>query len=293
MNRNSIALAAGGLAVVVLPVLLALQLVSASRSGVWSMKTADTVAEAIDAFKDEGFDPEAMLDTASPKIPPVFLAELPGDLRSVRDTDRRKAIFVSIVLPHILRANDRLRADRARLIRLKRANQAERTSRSRDRKWLARMAKSYRTKPMAFDELLKRVDVVPPRLAVAQAVQESGWGTSRFARLGNALFGQHAPVGANAITSKGDGAVALKSFDSIQRSVLGYMQNLNSHDAYREFRTMRAAMRQAGRPVDAVELAGSLSRYSEEGPLYVDRLRTVMNMSEVAAAKGAKLAVQE
>lgn len=291
MNRNNIALAAAGLAVVVIPALVAVQLVSDSRSRGWSTTTADTVAEAIDAFKDEGFDPEAAL--VSGNIPPIFLAELPDDLRAVKNTDRRKAIFVSIVLPHILRANDRLRDDRARLLRLQRANRAERTFGSRDRKWLARMSKSYRTKPLAFEELLRRVDVVPPRLAIAQAVQESGWGTSRFARLGNALFGQHAPVGANSITSKGDRGVALKSFDTIQRSVLGYMQNLNSHNAYREFRKMRAQMRAAGRPIDAIALAGSLSRYSEEGTLYVERLRTVMEMREVAAAKGAKLAEEE
>lgn len=293
MNRNMISLATVGIVAFGLPVLLAYSLVPKSGPGAWRSTTADTVAEAVDAFKDAGFSPEALLDTSAPKIPPVFLAKLPGDLKSVRDTDRRKAIFVSIVLPHILLANDRLREDRARLERLKRANANEHTLRPRDRKWLADMAKAYRTKPMAFDALLRRVDEVPPRLAIAQAVQESGWGTSRFARLGNALFGQHAPVGANSITAKGDAGVALRAFDTIHLSVLGYMQNLNSHKAYREFRAMRASMRRSGARLDAVALAGSLSRYSEEGQLYVDRLRTVMNMREVAAAKGAKLAEEE
>lgn len=293
MSRNNLLLAAAALALIGLPVWLAYSLVQDSRYRGWSTTKADTVVEAIDAFKDAGFDPEVALTDGTPKIPPVFLAALPGDLKSVKDTDLRKAVFVSIVLPHILRANDRLREDRARLLRLQRAAAEKRTLRSRDRSWLMKMAQAYRTKPTAFDELLRRVDVVPPRLAIAQAVQESGWGTSRFARQGNALFGQHAPVGANAITAKGDDRVALKSFATIQRSVLGYMQNLNSHTAYREFRSMRASMRRTGTPIDAFALAGSLSRYSEEGQLYVDRLRTVMNMSEVAAAKGAKLAEGE
>jgi Bax protein len=293
MNRKSAALLVAGAAVVGLPVLLAHSLVSDSKSRGWSTTSADTVREAIDAFKDEGFDPEAALVSGNAKIPQVFLAELPGDLRNVKSTDRRKALFVSIVLPHVLRANDRLREDRARLLRLQRADRAERTFGKRDRKWMARMAKAYRTKPMAFDELLRRVDVVPPRLAIAQAVQESGWGTSRFARVGNALFGQHAPVGDGAITARGDSNVGMKSFDTIQRSVLGYMQNLNSHRAYGEFRNMRVQMRQAGRPMDAMALAGSLGRYSEEGALYVDRLRTVIQMTEVAGARGAKLAEEE
>jgi Bax protein len=293
MNRNRITLAIAGFAVLIVPVLLAIQLVSDSRSRGWSTTTADTVVEAIDAFKDEGFDPEAALVSGKSKIPQVFLAALPDDLKSVENTDRRKALFVSIVLPHVLRANDRLREDRARLLRLQRADKAERTFGKRDRKWITRMAKAYRTKPMAFDALLRRVDVVPPRLAIAQAVQESGWGTSRFARVGNALFGQHAPVGEGAITAKGDSAVGMKSFDTIQRSVLGYMQNLNSHPAYAQFRQMRADMRQSGRPMDAMALAGSLGRYSEEGLLYVDRLRTVMQLPEVAGARGAKLAEEE
>tara|TARA_R110000868_G_scaffold39376_4_gene137131 strand:+ start:53163 stop:54044 length:882 start_codon:yes stop_codon:yes gene_type:complete len=293
MNRNSIALIAAGVFVVGLPVWLAHSLVSESRSRGWTTISAGTVREAIDAFKNEGFDPEAAIASGVARIPKVFLAELPGDLKNVTNTDRRKALFVSIVLPHVLRANDRLREDRARLLRLQAAHRAEKTFGGRDRKWLKRLAEIYRTKPLAFEDLLLRVDVVPPRLAIAQAVQESGWGTSRFARVANALFGQHAPVGGDAITAKGDSAVALKAFATIQRSVLGYMRNLNSHQAYAQFRTMRAEMRGNGRALDAIALAGSLGRYSEEGALYVERLRTVMQMPEVAGARGARLAEEE
>jgi Bax protein len=293
MNRSSFAFTVGGVVVVAALVLLAESQVSDSRSRSADSTRADTVAETIDLFKAEGFNPEISLKAAAPRIPPVFLAALPDDLTSIRDTERRKAVFVTVVLAHVLWANDRIRDDRARIERLQRANLVEKTLRSRDRKWLERMAKKYRTKPMAFDELLRRVDVVPPRLAVAQAAQESGWGTSRFAQAGNALFGQHAPVGENVIRAKGDPDVALKAFDTLHRSVHGYMQNLNSHRAYRQFRDMRAEMRANGRPLDAFELAGSLGRYSEEGDLYVGRLRTIMRMSEVAAARGARLAEEE
>lgn len=293
MSRNDIVLAVAGVAVAGMMILLADRLVSESKSRGWPTSSADTVREAIDAFKEEGFDPEAALKEGSMRIPKIFLAALPGDLGSVRNVDRRKAVFVAIVLPHVLRANDRLRQDRARLERLRRADRAEKTLRSRDRKWLAHMAKVYRTKPMAFEELLRRVDVVPPRLAIAQAVQESGWGASRFARAGNALFGQHAPVGAGTIRARGDSAVAMKAFDTIHRSVLDYMRNLNSHRAYREFRNTRAKMRRAGGPMDAMILADSLGRYSEEGALYVARLKNVMQLPEVAAARGARLAEGE
>ena len=293
MDKNSIALIVCGAAIVAAPVMLALNLLPDGRYGKMATTSVGTVAEAIDLFKDEGFNPEVALKPGGKAIPPVFLAALPDDLRSVADTDRRKAVFVTVVLAHVLWANDRLREDRARIERLRKASLAEKTLRTRDRKWLARIAKKYRTKPMAFEELLRRVDVVPPRLAIAQAAQESGWGTSRFARTGNALFGQHAPVGAGAITAKGDARVGLKAFDTIQRSVIGYMQNLNSHPAYTQFRRLRADMRQNGQPMNAVILAGSLGRYSEEGMLYVDRLRAIMRLPEVAAAREARLAAED
>lgn len=293
MDRNSIALIFAAAAIATGPVVLALNLLPDGRHGRMATTRADTVAEAIDLFKDEGFNPEVALKAGGPKIPPVFLASLPDDLISIPDSGQRKAVFVTVVLAHVLWANERLRTDRGRIERLQQVNLAEKTMRTRDRKWLLRMAKKYRTKPMAFDELLRRVDVVPPRLAVAQAAQESGWGTSRFARAGNALFGQHAPVGKGAITAKGDAAVGMKAFETIQRSVLGYMQNLNSHRAYSGFWDMRAEMRRNGRPMDALALAGSLGRYSEEGALYVDRLRTIIRMPEVAAARGARLVGEE
>jgi Bax protein len=169
----------------------------------------------------------------------------------------------------------------------------KRKLRTRDKQWLASLAEKYRTKPMAFGSLLRRVDVVPLRLAIAQAVQESGWGTSRFARVGNALFGQHAPVSGNSIQAKGDPKVALQAFTTIHLSVLGYMQNLNRHSAYHDFRSMRASMRRSGAPLDPTLLVGSLSQYSEEGQLYVDRLRTVIYLPEVAAAKGAQFSEKQ
>ena len=293
MNRNSIVFAIGGCVAAAALVMLANVQVSGSRARNADTSNAATVAETIDLFKDEGFNPELSLKGAAPRIPTVFLATLPDGLESMRDVDRRKAVFVTVVLAHVLWANDRIREDRARLERLQRAHLAEKKMRSRDRRWLARMTKKYRTEPLAFEALLHRVDVVPPRLAVAQAALESGWGTSRFAQAGNALFGQHAPAGGNVMRAKEAPDVALKAFDTIHRSVLGYMQNLNSHRAYRQFRAMRAKMRASGRPIDALALAGSLSRYSEEGALYVDRLRTIMRMPEVAAARGARLAEEE
>ncbi len=290
MNRSSFALIVCGAAIVTAPIVLALHLLPSGRSGNIATTASNTVVEAINLFKEEGFNPEVDLKAGELKIPRVFLASLPGDLRSIPSTGQRKVVFVTIVLAHVLWVNDQLREHRARILRLRKASLSGKVLRHRDRRWLERIAGKYHAKSMAFEDLLRRVDIVPPRLAVAQAVQESGWGTSRFARTGNALFGQHAPVGAGAITAKGNARIGLKAFDTIQRSVLGYMQNLNSHRAYGQFRRTRAKMRHDGKPINAMVLAGSLVRYSEEGELYVDRLRKIMLMPEVAAARTKTLA---
>ncbi|MEX2454481.1 MAG: glucosaminidase domain-containing protein [Rhodospirillaceae bacterium] len=287
MVRNSLwGLAAA--AAVALPVALALQLVPDGPLRGGRMVTVASVADAVDLFRRRGFDPQAVHGAGDIGIPPVFLAALPGDLGAGGDLDRRKAVFVSLVLPHVLHANDRIRADRERLEALRKAMQAGSDISRRDGRWLAAMAARHGTGADDFDELLRRVDIVAPKLAVAQAVQESGWGTSRFAHQGNALFGQHAPVGEDAIVAAGAPGVALKAFDSLHDSVVGYMHNLNTHRAYRDFRAARERMR-AGGALDAFALAETLSGYSEEGRLYVQRLRAIMAQPEISVARSARL----
>lgn len=290
MTRSgSFVVASALLAASVFPIWLAVTLLP-DRSVRLGHSSVDTVSGTIDLFKDKGFDPQKDIGGDEPELPPVFLAELPDDLKAAPDPDTRKAVFVAIVLPHVLYANEQIRTDRRRLQRLHRRISAAKPLRKRDRAWLEQISRIYRTKPLDTAALLRRVDVVPPRLAIAQAVQESGWGTSRFAQAGNALFGQHAPVGEGAIQASGNANVALKSFDTLQESVRDYMRNLNRHRAYRGFRVARAGMRASDLPLDAVKLAGTLARYSEEGQLYVERLRTVMNMPEVRSAKYAAFA---
>ena len=271
----------------VLPVWLAVYLLPSGSVENLASSRAQTVAEVIDLFKRNEFDPEVSLAAGELRLPPVFLEELPEDLGKLGDLGRRKSVFVSIVLPHILRENQRILSERLRLRRLHWEVAAERKLRPRDHSWLAERAKIYRTRPMDTEELLRRIDIVPPLLAVAQAALESGWGTSRFAQAGNALFGQHAPIGAGAIQATGDGSVALRAFDNLQGSVRGYMRNLNRNRAYRAFRAMRERMRVNENPLDATQLAGTLGSYSEERRLYIDRLLGLMVLPEVAAAKNA------
>src|SRR5690606_1925410 len=115
---------------------------------------------------------------------------LPIDIAEVDITEKRKRAFVKVMLPHILRENERLAADRDRLERLHNRLQFGSPVAARDQIWLRQLAEKFGLDEVDTAELLNRVDIVPPGLALAQSIEESGWGTSRFALLGNAVYGQ-------------------------------------------------------------------------------------------------------
>jgi len=221
-------------------------------------------------------------------VPRLVLAGLPPDIETLEDTQDRKALFVKTMLPLVLLVNERIEKDRARLLQFQAARGEDRAISPKaispkDRVWLNELAARYgvdAAKDVDIGELLRRVDAVPPSLALAQAAEESGWGTSRFAQAGNALFGQLT------WSPKHEGIVPrnrrpgethrFRSFHDLLSSVESYIHNLNTHDAYAEFRHQRAGLRTQGKPLDGFRLAGTLLRYSERGPDYVQAIRTVI-----------------
>ena len=142
-----------------------------------------------------------------------------------------------------------------------------------------------------LEALLYRVDIVPAGLALGQAAYESGYGTSRFATEGNALFGQWTYKNEGLkpreqrTGSKGDHRI--KAFEWPFDSVRGYFINLMSHPAYEDFRRLRAELREEGKPLDSMTLADGLLRYSERGQDYVDSLKGIMRVNKLAIADNA------
>lgn len=229
-------------------------------------------------------------------VPPVLLASLPRDFRRIDAGPRRKQMFIKTVLPLILHANDQILADRARLIALRDRIEEGETIASEDSQWLARMVDGYgldRKSPAAvigeidFYALLRRVDAVPPSLAIAQAAEESGWGTSRFAREGNALFGQRTYRGGRPglvpkARPKGK-TFKVRAFDQLADGVMAYMVNLNTHWAYDDFRAARAEMRRTGTGgLNGHALAGTLKNYSERGGDYIRGIRALMRYNRLS-----------
>lgn len=232
-------------------------------------------------------------------VPAVYLASLPDDLGSLNEIKRKKQLFFSAVLPLVLRANEKVARERVKLVRFRDRVQDGARLRPVERQWLLKLADRYgldadddEIDSTFFSKLLPRVDEIPVSLALAQAAVESGWGSSRFARHGNALFGQRAWKEKAGIVPKerssGEKHVVRK-YDSLLSSVASYVHNLNSHRSYRDFRLRRAALRTAGMPLDGRVLAGGLLSYAEIGREYVDTLRRVIIKNRLEDFEGVTL----
>ena len=207
----------------------------------------------------------------------------------------KKQVFFRVLAPLTLQCNEEVLEDRGRLQTMLKG--LPDGINSDDENWLREMAADYRVEseeinPEFFQELLTKVDIIPVSLALAQSAEESGWGTSRFAAEGNALFGQWA-WGKDAMKPKeqreGMGDYGLRKFDTPIESMCAYIQNLNTHPAYADLRKRRAELREAGKPITGQELANTLTKYSERGAEYVETLQSLMRVNHLAQADEAYL----
>ena len=213
-------------------------------------------------------------------------------------TENKKRLFFRGLAPLILRSNELIMADRKKLEKLRNASGKDSFSED-DKKWISKLAQLYKVdlkedqiSPAVLDELWIKVDIVPVSLALAQAAEESGWGTSRFADKGNAVYGQWT-WGSDAIKPEQQrkelGNYGIASFETLQQSVSSYMLNLNTHNAYASLRAKRAELRKKNEPVTGFVLAGELTKYSEKGEAYVKGLRSLMEYNLLIPADEAYL----
>ena len=151
-----------------------------------------------------------------------------------------------------------------------------------DEYWVDVDDKSFK---QIIGELLIKIDEVPPSLVVAQAINESGWGRSRFAREANNLFGMwcYTPgCGLVPERRRANDKHEVKRYASIQASVDEYLRNINRNKAYVELRALRAEQRQRLQPLSGDYLAQGLRRYSSIGAEYVNRIRNIIRTRELA-----------
>ena len=206
-------------------------------------------------------------------VKPVALTLLPNEIKMIENTTKRKEFFIQIVLPLILKENNNIRIDRKRLFSV--INKSNNTK--LEKKWLEKKYKQYGIPSKDLSVLKIRMDEIPVSLALAQAAKETGWGTSRFAQEGNALFGQWTWSGEGLQPKDADknkGHKVMK-FNVLQASVRAYQRNLNTHSSYEEFRKERAKLRDKKMPLDSLLLSEFLDQYAQTGNQYVEVLQKI------------------
>ena len=238
-----------------------------------SIRLVNTVEQLRDRFSAASFELWAVRN-GKQSVPRLFADTLPADLKLVSEVSELKQTFFRTLLPLILKVNEEILADRVKLELLQSTLLAGQEINDVQSKWLYNLSKSYDVTPGNITELLNRVDAVSPALALAQAAQESGWGRSRFAIKGNALFGQRTwDKGFGMVPKRRSGKYEVKSFPSLIDSVRSYARNLNIHPAYRDFRLLRADMRVKNLVLNPYHLVGTLQAYSEHRDVYVQTIR--------------------
>lgn len=250
--------------------------------------SADLLLEQFDAAE---YDLAAVRGGAS-TVPRLYTSALPKDLRKVKAAEGRKEAFIGAMLPLVLMANEEILQLRRRLESLADKVDAGDLLSAQEIEWLREVSTHYETDAWDFEELLLRVDALPVSLTLAQAIEESGWGTSRYARDGNALFGQRTWSAGPGMTARKDGKALdhrALAFADLMQSVRAYMHNLNTHPAYKKFRAERQRQRDEGQLLDGGELAGFLGRYAEN-ETYAQNLRRLIRHNDLDAFESARLA---
>jgi Bax protein len=211
----------------------------------------------------------------SQAVPQVFATNIPPHLASL-PTEEKTSTFVRLLLPNVVKVNEDVESVRAELKTLESKSKGGEKLTAEESQWLATLGKDYGVSGAGFNELLARVDSVPVAMVLAQGIDESGWGTSRFAIQGNAFYGQHlSSKGGKFITSL-SGNVKVAAFDDIYHSTASYIHNLNATHAYASFRDSRAKRRKENEKITGNQMVEALVDYSERGQEYVDDLKSII-----------------
>ena len=239
----------------------------------------------LNLFEDLDYDLQAV--RTGQKVKPIYLTKLPKDLKTLGDTKKKRELFISIVLPLILNENEKIKEDRKKLFKILGKN----FNTIGERDWLKRRFKEYRIADQDLAKLKVRMDIIPVSIALAQAANESGWGTSRFALEGNALFGQWTWSKKGILPKEQDPNQTHKimQFQILKASVRAYKNNLNTHNAYKEFREVRAQLRQEGKQIIGLDLTKYLKNYASIGEKYVLILESLIENNSLTDFDKANL----
>ena len=220
-------------------------------------------------------------------VKPISLTLLPSEIKQIENTKKRKNLFIQIILPLVIKENNKIKSDRNKLFNI--LNKSKNTL--AENNWLNSKFKQYGVVNKNLLTLKIRMDEVPVSMAIAQAAKETGWGTSRFAQEGNALFGQWTWSGEGIKPAGADDGTTHKvmKFKVLQASVKAYQRNLNTHSTYKDFRSARAELRNQNKKLDSITLTEHLDKYAETGKEYVRILQQIIRQNNLEDFDDAKL----
>ncbi len=244
-----------------------------------------TISEIDSLFKEVNYNLKDVRDTKLVK--PIDIGLLPNEIKNIGNTKKRKDMFIKIVLPLIVKENNKIRVDRKRLFTILNKN----SNTDIEKKWLEKKYKQYGVRKNDLSTLKVRMDEIPVSLAIAQAAKETGWGTSRFALKGNALFGQWTWSGEGLKPKNADEGKDHKvmKFHSLQLSVRAYLRNLNTHSTYKNLRKARTELRNQNKPLDSLILSKHLDKYAETGSQYIEVLKKIIEQNKLKDFDEARL----
>ena len=244
-----------------------------------------TTSEIDSLFKEVKYNLKEVRDTKLVK--PIDIGLLPNEIKNIESTKKRKDMFIKIVLPLIVKENNKIRIDRKRLFTILNKN----SNTDIEKKWLEKKYKQYGVRKNDLSTLKIRMDEIPVSLAIAQAAKETGWGTSRFALKGNALFGQWTWSGEGLKPKNADEGKDHKvmKFHSLQLSVRAYLRNLNTHSTYKNLRKARTKLRNQNKPLDSLILSKHLDKYAETGSQYIEVLQKIIEQNNLKDFDEARL----
>ena len=239
----------------------------------------------LNLFKDVDYDLRQV--RSNKLVKPIYFTQFPKDLDELQSVRLKKETFIKIVLPLIVAENEKILSDRKKLITLS----GKKFTTDLEKQWLRQKLLEYKVKKGNMEELLLRMDIIPNSIALAQAAKESGWGTSRFALEGNAIFGQW--------TWSGQGIAPLDrannknhkilKFPILRASVKAYQNNLNTHKSYEKFREKRMNLRKKNKIVSGLDLTETLKNYAQTGSEYTKKLNQIIKQNNLTDFETVRL----
>lgn len=231
-------------------------------------------------------------------IPPLLLRRFPTDMHLIRPTKAKKIFFFQSILPLALLGNEEINQHKNAINNFFKIYSKDKTLALHQHEELIKIQRYYKVKgdvllnPKTRAKLLKRVDIVPPSLILAQAANESGWGMSRFAQHANNIFGEWTFTPGTGLVPEGrpEGETyEVKRFKDLHASIRSYLRNLNTHSAYRTMRNKRLQMRENELPLTGYALAGEMKYYSTRRDAYVDEIRAMIKGNKLEELNYATL----